>query len=123
MVKHSVSNWGMHSQNAKVVLMVRVYLHVILHLFLRATMFFYTREARMYSHVYSSARGGARKRINAARDPRPTTGKKYPPKSPTLEATIWDEATWVAKSAIVFSIRFNLGASRATEAGEAFIWF
>ena len=72
--------------------------------------------------IYSSARGGARKRINAAREPRPTTGKKYPPKSLTLEATICEEATWVQKSAIVFSIRFSLGASRATEAGDAFLF-
>ena len=57
--------------------------------------------------VYSSARGGARKRIKPARAPIPRTGKKYPPKSPTLEAIICEEATWLENSVIVFSIMFN----------------
>jgi len=40
----------------------------------------------MLEKIYSSARGGARNKISAARDPIPKTGKKYPPKSLTLDA-------------------------------------
>ena len=69
--------------------------------------------------IYSSARGGARNKIKTARAPIPKTGKANPPKSETLAATIWDDATWEENSAMVFSIRFNLGASRATKAGDA----
>lgn len=65
---------------------------------------------------YSSTRGGARKRIRAASAPSPTTGKKYPPKSATLEATMLVEAATLEKSTM-FSIMAALGASRATKAG------
>ena len=54
--------------------------------------------------------------MKAARAPIPATGKKYPPKSPTLEATMLVEAATLLKSAM-FSIMLTLGASRATKAG------
>ena len=47
-----------------------------------------SNQSSLLLTAYSSARGGARNRIKPARDPIPRTGKKYPPKSPTLEAII-----------------------------------
>jgi hypothetical protein len=66
--------------------------------------------------AYSSTRGGARYRIRAARETIPKTGNKYPPKSVTLDATMFEVAATSEKSAM-FSIMFILGASRATKAG------
>ena len=66
--------------------------------------------------AYSSTRGGARNRIRAAREIIPKTGNKYPPKSVTLDATMFEVAATSEKSAM-FSIMFIFGASRATKAG------
>ena len=68
--------------------------------------------------VYSSIRGGARKRIRAAKAPIPKTGNKYPPKSVTDEATMLEVAATSEKSATL-SIMLTFGASRATKAGPA----
>ena len=70
--------------------------------------------------IYStSARGGARKRIRAPRERSPKTGKRYPPKSPTLEAmrlAFWAtlETATSAPSTIIFG-----DSVRAAKAGRA----
>lgn len=46
----------------------------------------------------------------------PKTGNKYPPKSETLEATMFEVLATSEKSATL-SIMLTLGASRATNAG------
>jgi hypothetical protein len=69
--------------------------------------------------VYSSAKGGARKRIIAPNRRSPKTGNKSPPKSLMLEATMLEEAaTLEEEKSATFSIMLTFGASRPTKAGE-----
>ena len=70
-------------------------------------------------YIYSSAKGGARKRISPAKLMSPTIGIASPPKSPMLLATMLEEAAILeAEKSATFSIMLTFGASRPTKAGE-----
>lgn len=67
--------------------------------------------------IYSSAKGGARTRMTAPRAASPKTGKRAPPKSPALEATICEDCAILLVAISAMASMDILGASTRVNAG------